>query len=136
MKFTDLKCSSNPRTIKNYNSLRPDFQPWVVKVLAELESLGWEPIIFEGRRTIEEQREKVRLGYSKTMKSRHLTGYAVDIVDKDVLWKDKHPKLKDYAETIQAIAEDLGLISGAIWKSFGTYGDYAHVECPQSLRRS
>src|SRR3990167_10500617 len=132
MNFNDLKCSSNPRTIKNYNSLRPDFQPWVVKVLAELESLGWEPIIFEGRRTIEEQREKVRLGYSKTMRSRHLSGYAADIVDRRYLWNSGKymTELRQYAIDIKRIAEGMGIISGTIWKSFGPLGDYAHVELP------
>ena len=37
-------------------------------------------IVHDGLRTIEEQREYVKQGVSKTMKSRHLTGRAVDLV--------------------------------------------------------
>lgn len=50
------------------------------------------PRIFEAMRTVEQQREKVRLGYSKTMKSYHLKrgkdgkGLAADIADKDRGW--------------------------------------------------
>jgi peptidoglycan L-alanyl-D-glutamate endopeptidase CwlK len=36
--------------------------------------------ITQGLRTVEQQREYVRTGKSKTMKSRHLTGHAVDVI--------------------------------------------------------
>lgn len=36
--------------------------------------------VIDGLRTIERQKELVRIGASKTMRSRHLTGHAVDIV--------------------------------------------------------
>ena len=36
-------------------------------------------VVLEGVRTLERQRELVRAGASKTLKSRHLTGHAVDL---------------------------------------------------------
>lgn len=41
-----------------YNSLDKRFQPIVLSILEELEKKGWQPIVAEGRRTIEQQREK------------------------------------------------------------------------------
>lgn len=35
--------------------------------------------VIDGLRTVEEQRELVRKGASQTMKSRHLTGHAIDV---------------------------------------------------------
>ncbi|MBL9047836.1 MAG: M15 family metallopeptidase, partial [Tabrizicola sp.] len=36
--------------------------------------------VIDGLRTVARQKELVRIGASKTMRSRHLTGHAVDIV--------------------------------------------------------
>ena len=131
MNIDDIK-TKHPRTTKNFATLECAFKPYVLDVLAQLEKLGYQPVIWEGRRTIEEQREKVRLGYSKTMRSRHLSGYAADIVDRRYLWDSGKymTELRQYAKDIKRIAEDMGIISGTIWKSFGPLGDYAHVELP------
>jgi len=60
------------------------------KVQLTLQSLverGEKPKIFEAMRTVEQQREKVKKGYSKTMRSYHLKrgkdgkGLAADIAD-------------------------------------------------------
>lgn len=37
-------------------------------------------VVFDGVRSIETQKAMVKLGHSKTMRSRHLTGHAVDLV--------------------------------------------------------
>lgn len=37
-------------------------------------------VVFEGLRSVERQREMVNSGASQTMKSRHITGHAVDLV--------------------------------------------------------
>lgn len=61
-------------------------------VLEDLERLGEDGKIFEAKRTVEQQREKVRLGYSKTMRSYHLKrggdngGKAADIADREKAW--------------------------------------------------
>lgn len=48
-----------------------NFRAKVQAVLADVSSHGERPKIFETARTEEQQREKVRLGYSKTMNSYH-----------------------------------------------------------------
>lgn len=64
----------------------------VQAVLQDLSAHGERPKIFEAKRTVEQQREKVRLGYSKTMRSSHLKrgsdggALAADIADKSLAW--------------------------------------------------
>lgn len=69
-----------------FKSLDPVFQPIVREICTKLEKLGWTPVVAEGRRTVEQQRQKVQHGYSKTMKSYHLSGLAADIIQKGVGW--------------------------------------------------
>ena len=87
-------------------------------------------------RTVAEQREKVRQGVSKTMKSRHLVrpdgfGHAVDLVpwvDGKFQWGDNQWRVRtaagvmlepffDIAAAMQevAIEKDVSLIWGAVW---------------------
>lgn len=73
-----------------------------------------------GLRTLEEQRELVRIGASKTMKSYHLRGKAVDLVAKPagkVSWV-----LADYRTinlAMQKAAKEIGVpvTWGGSWKS-------------------
>lgn len=74
-----------------------------------------------GIRTAEEQRVLVATGKSRTMKSRHLTGDAVDIavlVDGKVTWDGKY--YKPVATHIKKVAKKLGIniTWGGDWKSF------------------
>ena len=65
------------RSEKNLKGVHAD----LVRVLRK--AIGSSPIDFvviEGLRTIERQRQLVAAKASKTMKSRHLTGHAVDLV--------------------------------------------------------
>lgn len=75
-----------PLLNKAFYSLNKDFQPIVQEILVRLESLEYQPTVAEGRRTEAQQREKVRLGYSQTMQSYHLSGLAADIIDKRWGW--------------------------------------------------
>jgi hypothetical protein len=61
-------------------------------IIEELNAAGWQAFVAEGRRTWEQQKEKVAKGYSKTMHSKHLTGLAADIVDRRYLWEKVCPK--------------------------------------------
>lgn len=69
-----------------YHSLDDSFRPIVLEILTKLEAMGYQAFVAEGRRTKAQQAEKVRLGYSKTMNSYHLSGMAADIVDKRYMW--------------------------------------------------
>lgn len=98
--------------------LKPEFQPLVIQVMNGLIALGWEPKVFEGLRTKAQQAEKVRLGYSKTMNSYHLSGYAVDIADRRYAWNISrvHKFWYDYATVIFEVAKtNPGLGWGGIW---------------------
>lgn len=72
---------------KAFLSLDKRFQPIVLEILTQLEAKGYKPFVVEGKRTIEQQREKVRLQYSRTMHSVHLSGLAADIADERELWE-------------------------------------------------
>lgn len=85
-------------------------QKKVDAVLRDLEGHGWEPNIAEGRRTVEQQRQKVKDKVSKTMKSKHLEGNAADIIDKRHGWSSSCPKLFWIHLASSAIAH--GLKSG------------------------
>lgn len=71
---------------KAYLSLKPEFKPYVKTILIKLEEMGYTPIVVEGLRTLAQQKEKVKLGYSKTLKSYHLSGLAADICDSREMW--------------------------------------------------
>ncbi len=73
-----------------------------------------EFIVVEGLRTLEKQREYFQAGKSRTMKSRHLTGHAVDlapIVDTDgdgdieLSWEPEH--FQPIADAMFAAAKDV-----------------------------
>ncbi|MDK1707834.1 M15 family metallopeptidase [Serratia marcescens] len=67
----------SPRSEKNLQGVNPALIA-VVRRALELSPVDFG--ITEGLRTIERQREMVRTGKSQTLKSRHLTGHAVDVV--------------------------------------------------------
>jgi len=77
--------------------------------------------VLEGVRTIERQKKLVEQGASKTMKSRHLTGHAVDVapyVDGEIRWD--WPLYDRIAKTIKQAAADCHITVewGGDWKSF------------------
>ena len=85
--------------------------------------------VIDGLRTVERQKELVRIGASKTMRSRHLTGHAVDIVplvdlDRDGKLETEElfnwPLIRKLAPVIKAAAaaEGVPIEWGGDWKSF------------------
>ena len=77
--------------------------------------------ITEGIRTLKRQKELVAQGKSKTLKSHHLTGKAVDIavwVNGKVTWDFKY--YKEVADHIKEVARKLGYVItwGGDWKTF------------------
>lgn len=74
-----------------------------------------------GLRTLEEQQILFKLGKSKTMKSKHITGKAVDIavlVDGKINWELKNYKI--VASHIKKVAKSMGIpiVWGGDWKTF------------------
>lgn len=77
--------------------------------------------ITEGLRDIKRQRKLVASGKSQTLKSRHLTGHAVDIVpmldgEPSFDWPGFYP----IADAFKAAAKELGvaIIWGGDWRTF------------------
>lgn len=106
------------RSLKNLQGVHPD----LVRVLEEaITASPYDFAITEGVRTVQRQKELVRAGKSTTMRSRHLTGHAVDIVvyiDGKVSWELKYYKI--VTDHIKAVAKlnDVALEFGIDWKSF------------------
>lgn len=100
-----------------------------------LEAITNSPLDFgisQGLRTLEEQKALFDSGKSQTMRSRHLTGHAVDIVifvDGKANWDfDKYRLVADH---IKSTAEKLGIKIewGGDWTSFK---DGPHFQLPWS----
>ena len=108
-----------------YSSLDLKFQPIVKEILEKLSEKGYEVMVCEGRRTKAQQAEKVRLGYSKTMNSYHLSGLAADIVDKRYMWNIAvtHKFWVDYGTVIKSIKAPAGyfLRWGGDWNVPGRF---------------
>jgi peptidoglycan L-alanyl-D-glutamate endopeptidase CwlK len=88
----------------------------VVKRAIELTTVDFG--VTEGVRTIEKQREYVAAGKSQTMRSKHLTGDAVDLVayvGSSVSWElNLYDNIAD-AMRVAAIEHDVAIKWGAAW---------------------
>ncbi|MDY4010287.1 MAG: M15 family metallopeptidase [Fusobacterium gastrosuis] len=106
------------RSLKNLIGVHPK----LVKLMEEaIKNSPYDFIITEGLRTLERQKELVRQGKSKTMKSYHLVGKAVDIaliVDGDISWD--FALYREVAKHIKKIAKEQGIniTWGGDWKNF------------------
>lgn len=92
------------------------FRQKVAAILNDAGSHGYPLKVASSLRTVEEQREKVRLGYSKTMRSKHLPGWdglarAADIVDYHKGWECS----KDVWVMVGRLALTKGLAWGGLW---------------------
>lgn len=114
------------RSLRRMIGIHPDLRRVMDRALQDA---PFQFIITEGLRTIERQRELVRIGASKTLNSRHLTGHAVDLVpfvdiDKDgkveseemYAWPLYHrlaPSIKEAADK-----EGVAIVWGGDWRTF------------------
>ncbi len=75
--------------------------------------------ITEGRRSIEKQQQLVAEGASKTMKSKHLTGHAIDIVcyaDDKITWDLEYYQIVANAFALACEELHLNVRWGGSWK--------------------
>jgi peptidoglycan L-alanyl-D-glutamate endopeptidase CwlK len=89
--------------------------------------------ITEGLRSLERQKQLFADKKSSTMKSRHLTGHAVDvaiIIDGKANWE--MDKYKELATHVEAVALSLGVAieCGAFWQRFP---DGPHIELDRTV---
>jgi peptidoglycan L-alanyl-D-glutamate endopeptidase CwlK len=119
-----------PRSLKALEGVHPD----LVKVVKRADELGARFHITDGLRTVERQRQLVKAGKSKTMKSRHLTGHAVDFVVAEpgggVSYD--HADMKACAAVFKQAAQELGVAIewGGDWKKFV---DTPHIELDRKV---
>lgn len=96
----------------------------LVLIVEEMAScVSFDVIVVEGLRSLERQKELVAKGASRTMKSKHLIGKAVDLApykDGKILWEDKD-KFKEIARVMDVSAKFFGinLIHGYDWSDNG-----------------
>ena len=105
------------KSLERLKGVHPDLVK-VVKRAIELTEVDFS--VGEGLRTIERQKELVAKGASQTMKSRHLTGHAVDlyaIVDSTVSWEWKY--YAKISESVLKASKELGVDVewGGNWKT-------------------
>lgn len=114
------------------NDLSPRMKPLAMELIARCVEAGIMVMIVDTSRTPEEQAANVAKGVSWTLKSKHLTGDAIDICpfslydltgpDK-LQWDGGDPVWR----RIGAIGESLGLKWGVI--KHGVQVDPGHFEC-------
>lgn len=122
------------RSLERLVGVHPDLVR-VVKRAIELTNHDFS--VIEGLRTLETQRAYVAKGASKTMNSRHLTGYAVDLypVGRPTPW-DKCPVVAA-AMLAAAVELDVAIRWGGDWDMNGdsrdeTFYDGPHFELLRS----
>lgn len=80
-------------------------------------------IVTEGLRTLARQKELLAKGASRTLKSRHLTGHAVDlavVIGGEVRWDwPLYMKLAN-SMRLAAITENVPIVWGGTWKLLNT----------------
>jgi peptidoglycan L-alanyl-D-glutamate endopeptidase CwlK len=119
--------SLGPRSVMRLKGVHPD----LVKVVQHaIEITEVDFTVLEGLRTLERQRELVKAGASQTLKSRHLTGHAVDLaawVDDQVDWS--WPLYSKIAKAMKTAAADLKIPIewGGDWLKFK---DGPHFQLP------
>lgn len=113
------------RSLRNLTGIHPDLRRVMDRALQEA---PFAFIVTEGLRTIERQRELVRVGASNILNSRHLTGHAVDLVPYVDIDKDGKVEVEEMyawplyhklAPAIKAAAdkEGVAIIWGGSWRS-------------------
>lgn len=107
--------------------------PDLVRVVNRLLTVRADVAILEGVRTVERQKKLLALKATTTMKSRHLTGHAVDLavtVDGEIRWDwplytTLAPFVKDAARQ-----ENVPIEWGGDWKKFK---DGPHWQLPWAI---
>jgi peptidoglycan L-alanyl-D-glutamate endopeptidase CwlK len=120
------------RSLRKLEGVHPDLV-YVVRKAAELGEM--EFVVTEGLRTPERQAQLMKAGASQTLRSRHLTGHAIDlavVVDGEVRWDwPLYDKLGALMKKAAASLEPpVPLEWGGDWKSFR---DGPHFQLPRSL---
>lgn len=117
----------NARSLRRLEGVHSDLVR-VVKRAAELSTVPFQ--VTEGLRSPARQKQLVARGASRTMRSRHLTGHAVDVVayvGTAISWS--FPLYLKVSESFKAAAKELGVPVqwGGDWR---TFKDGPHFQLP------
>jgi len=106
------------RSLRRLEGVHPDLVK-VVKRAIEITPVDFA--VIEGLRTKEKQEQLVKAGASKTMRSRHLTGHAVDlaaVIGSEIRWDwALYPQIAN-AMKKAAYELDVPIDWGGDWKTF------------------
>lgn len=94
------------RSLKALEGVHPDL---VAVVHRAIQITPVDFVVIEGVRTIERQRELLKAGASQTLKSRHLTGHAVDLAVWIGTVRWEMPPYQRLAVAVKAAAADVGV---------------------------
>jgi len=119
--------SFSPRSEQRLAGVHPDLMR-VARRALELSPVDFA--VIEGLRTTKRQAQLLKAGASKTMRSRHLTGHAIDvapIIAGQVRWD--WPPFHQIAAAMKQAAADLGVPIewGGDWR---TFKDGPHFQLP------
>ena len=121
------------RSLRNLEGVHPDL---VAVAHRALQITEIDFLVTEGLRTREKQIELVKAGASRTTRSRHLTGHAIDIaawVAGGVRWD--WPLYDELSRAFKQAAAELGvaIVWGGDWKSFrdGPHYELSRTEYPE-----
>ena len=121
------------RSLRNMEGVHPDL---VAVAHRALQLTEVDFLVTEGLRTMEKQIELVRAGASRTTRSRHLTGHAIDVaawVAGGVRWD--WPLYEELSKAFKQAAAELKvpIVWGGDWKSFkdGPHYELSRTEYPE-----
>lgn len=120
----------NDRSKKKLEGVHIDLVRVIGHAVELATAVGLYFIVTEGLRSVERQRQLVAAGASTTMRSRHITGHAVDlaaVVGGEVRWD--WPLYHRLGELVKQAAQDLQVPVewGGDWKAFK---DGPHFQLP------
>ena len=121
------------RSLRNLEGVHPDLVAVAHRAL-ELTEIDF--LVTEGLRTREKQIELVKAGASRTTRSRHLTGHAIDVaawVAGEVRWD--WPLYAEISRAFKQAAFELKvpIVWGGDWKTFrdGPHYELSRTEYPE-----
>lgn len=114
------------RSLRRMSGIHPDLRKVMDRAITITDM---DFTVLEGLRTLAQQRKYYSIGKSRTMKSRHLTGHAIDIaplVDGKVTWD--WAIYDRFAPVVKQAAQDVGI--KIEWGGDWNWRDGPHWQLP------